>query len=116
MSMERMRKYVAMHPCTASFGSRPAAAGAAASSAWTAGAPPRPRDGPARRPRGAGAAQSCVPPIAGPGAAVVNWHSLSRSANQPARAWRGSTMALDDRKLEVLRAIVEDYVETQEPV
>src|SRR5918912_3041524 len=25
-------------------------------------------------------------------------------------------MALDDRKLEVLRAIVEDYVETQEPV
>src|SRR2546423_3965176 len=29
---------------------------------------------------------------------------------------RRSTMALDDRKLEVLRAIVEDYVETQEPV
>src|SRR3954447_4260414 len=25
-------------------------------------------------------------------------------------------MSLDDRKLEVLRAIVEDYVETQEPV
>ena len=25
-------------------------------------------------------------------------------------------MALDDRKLEVLRAIVEDYVATQEPV
>src|SRR6266508_1709300 len=33
----------------------------------------------------------------------------------PARR-RRSTMSLDDRKLEVLRAIVEDYVETQEPV
>src|SRR5256714_11324050 len=29
---------------------------------------------------------------------------------------RRSNMAVDDRKLEVLRAIVEDYVETQEPV
>src|SRR5438093_1055018 len=35
MSMTRMRKYVAMKPCTASFGSRPAAAGAAEYSAWT---------------------------------------------------------------------------------
>jgi hypothetical protein len=30
ISMNRMRKYVAMKPCTASFGSRPCTAGAAA--------------------------------------------------------------------------------------
>ena len=51
-------------------------------------------------------------------AADVDWHSLQSSAR--ARRGRASdgevTMALDDRKLEVLRAIVEDYVATQEPV
>src|SRR5690242_16557329 len=44
------------------------------------------------------------------GAADVDWHSLYRSAK------RGGAMALDDRKLAVLAAIVEDYVATQEPV
>src|SRR6476620_11952289 len=30
--------------------------------------------------------------------------------------WDGDGMTLDDRKLEVLRAIVEEYVATQEPI
>src|ERR1044071_1834535 len=46
------------------------------------------------------------------GAADVDWHSPSASARPPGER----AMTLDDRKLEVLRAIVEDYVATQEPV
>src|SRR3954452_18814738 len=42
----------------------------------------------------------------------VDWHSRRRRAKES----EGGVMSLDDRKLEVLRAIVEDYVETQEPV
>src|SRR3954471_11523655 len=49
--------------------------------------------------------------IACPCATDVDWHSLAGSASP-----RGGAMALDERKLEVLRAIVEDYVATQEPV
>jgi len=40
----------------------------------------------------------------------VDWHSLTWSAK------KGGAMTLDDRKLAVLAAIVEDYVATQEPV
>src|ERR1700740_3581453 len=42
----------------------------------------------------------------------VDWHSPKQSGSDRGRGH----MSLDDRKLEVLRAIVEDYVETQEPV
>src|SRR5438309_10847764 len=59
--------------------------------------------------------------IAGHRLTDVDWHSLTSSASKAngrcgEDAVRRSTMALDDRKLEVLRAIVEDYVATQEPV
>src|SRR3954466_10404197 len=49
--------------------------------------------------------------IACPCAADVDWHSPVGSASP-----RGGVMGLDERKMEVLRAIVEDYVATQEPV
>src|SRR3954447_23736365 len=42
----------------------------------------------------------------------VDWHSRFRSASERGRG----RMSLDDRKLDVLRPIVEDYVATQEPV
>src|SRR5262249_60592698 len=60
--------------------------------------------------------------------ADVDWHSLPWSASRSCAAQRprrcGPTlgqgteraMPLDERKLDVLRAIVEDYVATQEPV
>src|SRR4029079_7985166 len=59
--------------------------------------------------------------VAGTALADVNWHSLRRSANTRGVCLSRGTgvalgMTLDERKLDVLRAIVEDYVETQEPV
>jgi len=50
--------------------------------------------------------------------AEVDWHSLraSASAVNEAADEDGDHVTLDDRKLEVLRVIVEDYVATQEPV
>lgn len=59
--------------------------------------------------------------------ADVDWHSLQSSAKGAAGArqhrvlsadvpWEVEGLGLDDRKLAVLRAIVEDYVATQEPV
>ncbi len=50
--------------------------------------------------------------------ADVDWHSLRASASAVSEAADedGDDVTLDDRKLEVLRVIVEDYVATQEPV
>src|SRR5690606_34043053 len=45
----------------------------------------------------------------------VDWHSPHLSAKRLTTT-EGDPMPLDDRKLDVLRAIVEDYVATQEPV
>src|SRR5687768_4366444 len=42
--------------------------------------------------------------------AVVHWHSIAPSARRRCAA------VLDDRKLAVLRAIVQDFVSTEEPV
>jgi heat-inducible transcriptional repressor len=50
--------------------------------------------------------------IAVSGVGDVDWHSPLRSAS----TGKVAEMDLDDRKLDVLRAIVEDYVATQEPV
>jgi heat-inducible transcriptional repressor len=50
--------------------------------------------------------------IAVGGVGDVDWHSPLRSAS----TGKVAEMDLDDRKLDVLRAIVEDYVATQEPV
>jgi heat-inducible transcriptional repressor len=59
-------------------------------------------------------AQSAIAAIAAGRPADVDWHSLSPSAS--GRTVGGGQVGLDERKLDVLRAIVEDYVATQEPV
>jgi heat-inducible transcriptional repressor len=51
----------------------------------------------------------------GQAASSYTWHSARVSARQPTPTG-GAQPLLEDRKLEVLRAIVEDYVSTHEPV
>jgi heat-inducible transcriptional repressor len=51
----------------------------------------------------------------GQAASSYTWHSARVSARQPTPTG-GVQPLLEDRKLEVLRAIVEDYVSTHEPV
>src|SRR5258707_9009051 len=55
----------------------------------------------------------------GNGVSRYNWQSLTRSARprgRPESPWRGGADMVSERSLAVLRVIVQDYVETREPV
>src|SRR6185295_10887057 len=77
-------------------------------------------DRPPARVRTALPPASAARPSRGSGGWDVDWHSLTRSASRlPDSRLCGPeriVMPLDERKLEVLRAIVQDYVSTHEPV